>query len=632
MFRLRALAALFALGVAFSSLGATSPCLPATTTANEINRVVHQEFPAQGPTETAWTVVWSENGTQSLWIENAWFTPKPGAAPRLVLGRSGLSNIFVPYHEGTFRPNDLNPWTVTREAVPSYTGPCGTISGPALPYPTLAEPAHSSPPRQMLIKEIRERGVAWTSDGRTRRGEELLLWSVIDTGNYEYVVQYGFRDDGTITFRLGATGYNNPGMPFEPHMHDALWYVDLNVGHAAHNSVSLMRHQEPATVSSSTVSPFLQAADEMVPFNNGLEGFAEWKAAEFTGLNIRDTTATNAHGHDISYDLMPMRTGIARHDEDFTKFDFWVTRENAEYDYTSGFSNIGGVSAYLNPPQPITDTDVVVWCMTSGHHHPRDEDHEFDAQGNQKQGIAQTMWSGFDMHPRNFLDDAPLYHCLPMPTPIAGWWPFEEAAGATQVADIKNVGAPNTGTSHPQALGSGGPMPVAGATGGALGFTPSTFVEVNDDPSLNFGTGDFSLDTWIKAQPTGGTTNRMIDKRQSVGGSFRGWQLYLFNASAGLQLANGTTFANTTSTAVVADGHWHHVIVTIDRTSTTKEMRWYVDGNLTDTFPNPLAGSLSNTAPLRFGQFNGSLGEVELFPRVLTASEVRDVYAVGKCR
>jgi hypothetical protein len=632
MLRPRFLAALFSLGLAFSSRAATNPgCLPATTTANEINRVIYQEFPAQGPTETAWTVVWSEFGTRGLWIEKAWFTQKPHA-PVLVLGRSGLSNIFVPYHEGTFRPNDLNPWTVTREAVLSYTGPCGTISGPNLPYPTLAEPAHSSPPRQILLKELRERGVAWTSDGRTRRGEELLLWSVIDTGNYEYVVQYGFRDDGTITFRLGATGYNNPVMPYEPHMHNALWYVDLDVGHAGNNSVSLMRHLEPAIIPGSTVSPFLTAADEMVPFNNGLEGFAEWKATEFTGLNIMDTTTTNARGHNISYDLMPMRTGIARHYEDFTKFDFWVTRQNAlEDDYTYGFSNLGGTSAYLNPPQSITNTDVVAWCMTSNDHIPRDEDHEFDSQGNQKQGIAQTMWSGFDLHPRNFLDDAPLYKCLPIPTPISGWWPLNEATGATVVNDITNVGGPNTGVPHLQPVGNpGAPAPVAGAVGGALSFTTSSYVEVPDNPSLNFGTGDFSLDTWFKAPPTGGTI-KVIDKRQNVGSFVLGYRLYLFASKVGLQLANGTTFANYTATPVVADGHWHHLTVTVNRTGTPKEIRWYIDGNLTDTFPNPLAGSITNTSTLRFGEFPGSLGDVELFGRVLSAAEVHDIYAVGKC-
>ena len=94
---LRTYAVLVSLGIAVSALAATnSPCVSVTTTANEINRVIYQEFPGQGPTETAWTVVWSEHGFRGLWIENAWFTPKPGATPVLVLGPSGLSNIFVP--------------------------------------------------------------------------------------------------------------------------------------------------------------------------------------------------------------------------------------------------------------------------------------------------------------------------------------------------------------------------------------------------------------------------------------------------------------------------------------------------------------------------------------------------------
>src|SRR6266487_491736 len=153
-------------------------CLPATTTANEMNRVIYQEFPARGPTETAWTIVWSELPARGLWIENAWFTPKPGAQPILVLGQSGLSNIFVPYHEGSTREYDLNNYTVLREAVLAYTGPCGTISGPALPDPSWLPPNNNSPPRPVLIKEIRDRGVAWTSNGHLRRGEELLLWGV----------------------------------------------------------------------------------------------------------------------------------------------------------------------------------------------------------------------------------------------------------------------------------------------------------------------------------------------------------------------------------------------------------------------------------------------------------------------
>ena len=641
------------LTASLANAASPSPCLPATTTAYEGYRVIYQEFPALGPTETSWAVAWTEGtpgfGTRGLWIAGAWFRAKPGANFVQVLGQSGLSQIFVPYHEGTTRLYDLNPWTETREAVAAYTGPCGTISGPFLPSTSLSPPSNTTPPRPILVKEIRDRGIAWTSDGRLHRGEELLLWSVIDTGNYEYIVQYGFRDDGTVTFRLGSTGYNNPGMPYEAHMHNALWYLDINLGQYMHNSVSVMKHLEPDPFPSSNPSSLpTKAVDVMEQVNNGLEGFVNWKAEEFLCLNIQDTLTKNAHGHNISYDLMPMLSGTARHNEDFSKHDFWVTQANSnELTYEYGFEGWAGVP-YITPAQSIVNNDIVVWCMSSNHHQPRDEDHEFDAQGNQYPGIAQVMWSGFDLHPRNLMDDAPLHGCVNIsPGPIA-WWPFEESSGAHHVADIKTPGTPNNGVPQPGPLGPPsttnptwtGPTPAIGATGGALSFDGiDDYVEINNDPSLNFATGDFSVDVWIKASTNAGGV--ILDKRTQSGTNFQGYHLFLNSGKLGLQLANGTSYSNYLSNAVVADTYWHHAAVTVNRTATTKEIRWYVDGVLAGTTPAPLTGTLNNNGPLRLGArsqsppsgfFKGVLGEIELYNRLLSAAEVRDIYASGKCR
>jgi Concanavalin A-like lectin/glucanases superfamily/Copper amine oxidase, enzyme domain len=628
-----------------------SPCLPATTTANEVNQLIYQEFPARGPTETAWKVVWSERPPQGLWVENAWFTPKPGAAPILVLGPSGLSNIFVPYHDGdpSRRDVDLNAYTFLREAVPAYTGPCGTISGPAMPNPSWIHPAAASPPRPVLIKEIRDRGVAWTSDGRLRRGEELLLWGVMDAGNYEYIVQYGFRDDGTITFRMGSTGYNYPNsrsLAYLAHMHNALWYVDIDVGDTVHNSAQLMTHHELLGSSNPKA-----AMDSLVPFNGGVEGFADWNAEEFTCLNIENTVIKNARGNNISYDLMPMRTGTARHDESYSKHDFWVTQQNsAELDFING---LGNGAPYTTQPQSITNTNVAIWYISSNHHMPRDEDQEFDAQGNWKSGIAQVMWSGFDLHPRNLMDDAPLYGCAQISPPPVAWWPFEENMGAKCIVDIS--GNANKGTPYPGPLGPTsvpdstttnptwtGPIAVLSAASGGLSFNgTSQYVEVADAPSLNFGLGDFSVDTWIKAPNSGGVTTTILDKRTNVAGKYQGYSLYLLSGKLGLQLADGINpYANYTSNTMLSDGYTHHVAVTVNRTGTPKQILWYVDGNNVDTTPAPLAGSLTNASPLRLGSrsfqlggyFNGVLGETELFNRVLTPLEVHDIYAAGKCR
>jgi hypothetical protein len=645
--------------VSTAKAAGNSPCLPATTTANEIHQTIYQEFPARGPTETAWKVVWSERHPQGLWIENAWFTPKPGAPPILVLGPSGLSNIFVPYHDGDpyKREKDLNDYTVLREAVPAYTGPCGTISGPAMLNPSWNHPAAASPPRPVLIKEIRDRGVAWTSDGRLRRGEELLLWGVMDAGNYEYIVQYGFRDDGTITFRMGSTGYNYPtsrNMAYMAHMHNALWYLDIDLGDKDHNSVSLMTHHEPPPpIFGASPNP-RTAVDFKAPFSGGIEGFEDWKAEEFTCLNIENTITKNARGNNISYDLMPMRTGTARHDESFTKHDFWVTQQNsAELDFVHG---IGVGAPYTTPtpsplpqsppqPQSITNTNVAIWYISSNHHMPRDEDQEFDAQGNWKSGIAQVMWSGFDLHPRNLMDDAPLYGCAQISPPPVAWWPFEENRGAKCIVDLS--GNANSGTPYPGPLGPPsipdstttnptwtGPFAVLSAASGGLSFNGSSqYVEVADAPSLNFGLGDLSVDTWIKAPNSFGVTTPILDKRTFVAGKYQGYRLYLLSGKLGLQLSDGLNpYANYTSNTMLSDGYTHHVAVTVSRTGTPKQILWYVDGNNVDTTPAPLTGSLTNASPLRIGSFNGVLGETELFNRVLTPLEVHNIYAAGKCR
>ena len=622
--------------------GAATCCLPATTTADEQNRIIYQEFPANGPTETAWLIVWTEFGQRGLWIEAAWFRPTPGGPFIEVLGQSGLSNIFVPYHLGLSRPYDLNQYGNLHEAMPSYAGACGTISGPLLPS-TSSVLAATTSPRRVLVKEIRDRGVAWTSAGRTRRGEEVLLWAVQDTGNYEYIIQYGFRDDGTVTFRLGSTGFNSTSKPYEAHMHDALWHVDINLGQADRNSVSVMKHFEPATAPIGTTSPLLQATDTMTPFNGGTEGFVDWNASEFTCLNIQDNVAVNARGHNISYDLMPMRPGTARHAEPFSKHDFWVTKNNPnEVDYD------GALISYVNA-ESIADTDVVLWYMSSNHHQPRDEDHEFDAssvlipQG----GIAQAMWSGFDLHPRNLMDDAPLHGCLPVPQGIVAWWQFEELAGATQILDSQTAVLASTGVPFPAALGQGGPTPTKGPIGegltGALTFDGvDDFIVINTPPSLNFGAGDFSADFWMKAAPN--ATGVILDKRApTTVNHYQGYHLFFFG-TPGLQLANGTAHLNYEADVRIDDGFWHHVGVTVNRTGNPQEIRWYIDGALVKTIPSPLAGSLDNLTPLHIGSrsipgfptpdgvFNGALGELELYNRALTPAEMHAIYTSGKCK
>ena len=73
-------------------------------------------------------------------------------------------------------------------------------------------PPFQGDPYPTVVKEVRDRGLAWKDYAHgVRRGRELVIWGALEAGNYMYIMSYAFHDDGTIAFRVGATGQNLPG-------------------------------------------------------------------------------------------------------------------------------------------------------------------------------------------------------------------------------------------------------------------------------------------------------------------------------------------------------------------------------------------------------------------------------------
>ena len=234
--------------------------------------------------------------------------------------------------------------------------------------------------------------------------------------------------------------------------------------------------------------------------------------------------------------------------------------------------------------------------------------------------------------------------CVAPPPSMAAWWPLDEISGTTAF-DI--AGVPTNGT-HVN-----GPTPTPGMVAGALRFDGiNDYVQVADHPSLNFGTGNLSIDAWIKTDASGGV-RILVDKRVEAA-TVQGYSLFLSNGLLSFQLAQGVgspicssapgaSCTNYGSGVFVANGQWRHIAVTVDRSSPTGG-RFYVDGVHVATFdPTIRPGSLTNANPLRMasrsssvtGLYRGALDEVELFPRVLSPTEVRSIYLAGssgKCK
>ena len=356
------------------------PCPELTTPpADTEGNTVIQEFPPGEAMQTAWKVRFAHARGKGLYVTGAWFKRASNEPWMQVLAEARIADIFVPYHSGdpSYRYYDLTDYNFDLvKAIDEDKGHCGQIID------------------GRVIHQVRSPGVLWKDDESVRHAYELVLWATLDSANYNYVMSYGFRDDGTIALRIGATSRNLPNKEYEGHMHNALWRIDVDLNGRNANSVYEVTHNE--------TTDELKATDRVVPFNEGREGGIEWNAHQFSELRVIGPKK-NKRGRRISYDLRPVRRGTPRHKEGFTHSDFWVTRHSD----TEREDLYELVHSYVNGGS-VMDTDIVIWHVSPIHHDPRDEDGYFVRPGVWR-GVALLMWSGIDLRPRNLFDRTPLF-------------------------------------------------------------------------------------------------------------------------------------------------------------------------------------------------------------------------------
>jgi uncharacterized repeat protein (TIGR01451 family)/fimbrial isopeptide formation D2 family protein len=221
--------------------------------------------------------------------------------------------------------------------------------------------------------------------------------------------------------------------------------------------------------------------------------------------------------------------------------------------------------------------------------------------------------------------------CVAPPSGMVDWWKFDENPGATTANDTRL-----TNNSGADGFGSSAPSPwVQGWVANALCFdgindyaTVVSQGEVNFAGNCTGATESFSIDAWIK---TPVANNPIIDKR--VPGPI-GYYLFLSSGRLGFQM-NGINFVSAGPN--IADNNWHFITVTVPRCALIPATL-YVDGLQMMTFTPPTA-SLVNTASLQIGRnvpgvgqgyLRGCVDELEIFKRVLSATEVKLIHAAGR--
>ncbi|MEM0472876.1 MAG: LamG-like jellyroll fold domain-containing protein [Sulfolobales archaeon] len=239
--------------------------------------------------------------------------------------------------------------------------------------------------------------------------------------------------------------------------------------------------------------------------------------------------------------------------------------------------------------------------------------------------------------------------CVPPPPGMVAWWPVDGPPGSTVAYDIAGTTL-NNGTLSGTAV-----FVSSGKVGGALGVSGSGTVIVPDDPELDVGRGNFTIDLWINTSWNASLGfNTGIYSKVPSNSNDRGYSLALyFTGSKAVPMFQivrnwgGFTYSWENHIAFnaphISDNRWHHIAVVAD--ATNKVVIIYVDGSpVYQGSSNELGNSLDNNASVQITNgnvignsksFEGYVDEIELYKRALGESEIKMIYeagSAGKCK
>lgn len=211
--------------------------------------------------------------------------------------------------------------------------------------------------------------------------------------------------------------------------------------------------------------------------------------------------------------------------------------------------------------------------------------------------------------------------CMSPPVNLISWW-----RGDDNALDL-------SGASNGTLMGGATYAP--GKVRQAFSFDGvDDYVDVGTGEAFNFnnGTGDFTLDAWIRLKAYPAAAAGIVGKaiNESLQEPFSGWSLYV-DKDGKLAFTGVGVWGFTTLAGVIPTAKWTHVAVT----KSGGDYTLYVDGT-EKAFLNHNAPLETSGTSLKIGTvyvatsfFHGLIDEVEIFSRALAADEIAAVYNAG---
>jgi hypothetical protein len=307
--------------------------------------------------------------------------------------------------------------------------------------------------------------------------------------------------------------------------------------------------------------------------------------------------------------------------------DAKITKDGSVTDSTSFEDGLGGFTAGPPPPGSEGGTQQAWSSRTTlgykdgpGVQTPRSVYWGFGLEGvTTATKRAQLMTVAMNHLGVTGTPPAPAYPAAVLGDNPVGYWRMGEASGTSMVDSSP---AHNNGT-YLNGVALGQP-------GMTAGNTAARFDGVNDSArvpqaaSLNVG-NSFSAEAWIKRTTTTGS-QELFNKGAN------GIQLIVMSAGSGNQVwlrrAGVATIAHST-VGIPADGHYHHIVATMNGAGTAKI---YVDGVLHSAQDSAVQAIQNTTFPITMGSSASAASnydEFAFYDGVLTATDVAEHYAAA---
>ncbi|WP_327656802.1 copper amine oxidase [Streptomyces sp. NBC_00483] len=359
---------------------------------------------------TTWRMCWHYNTLAGLVLDDVSYQPKGEAQPIRVLTSARLAQVHVPYDDGEAEYDDVTGTDFGQALQNLKPGECpgGTIK-------TVKVPDMGNV--KGLCTTTRARGHAYrlSDDYSTggsgkvysAQGKDLLVYTVNKASWYEYITEWRFASDGTITSNVGATGSLSPydydgtdgkGWPIgkgatayaESHSHNVFWR--LNFGLDGSPKAKVEQYDSKVTPPNGDGSPTTKTT--RTPVTKELAGDVK----DMRWWRVVSTAGKNKDNHPRSYEFVPGRSNrfpgraFTKHDVYFTEY-----KKCEQYASDNPAANCGGTSVnkWVNGQ---TLKHPITWVNIGFHHIARDED----------QQPMPVHWQGFSLAPRDVTAMNPL--------------------------------------------------------------------------------------------------------------------------------------------------------------------------------------------------------------------------------